>query len=582
MDGLRVPRASVLLAMGTAVALGAGAGVAWADEGKDEGGAATAAEPAPAPAPGPAPEPQPAPAADPSAAPPAAAAPSPAAAEPAAEPAAAPAPAPAPARTKFTDWVDTVITFYVGDDNVLAGVEERSPNVGIATLYPELFFEGLNAEKRAVVSESQLALYGRMPGFIPILDTEAAFVVELEVFRDPESRRVDVKFKDDGSYVQATFWFSREKKGKHLKFVGWPVSADRMRLGYLYDLTWGGDRLWVDNTQPVPGAKLHVDLERFYAYVGAKSLVQPHRDTEEVQSYWGILGGLGPNAKFGPGEKARLSYDLGAGYFTRGTFDHYDFDHLPVRAFGFSHRLQFTWNHAMGASPDLKLFVNDPEQKKLWSNIPKYEGNFGFGVSGELSTVFQSLIDFENTDSLVWQPALAAALTGQVRLAHSMRVGVDVVYRDVSFLLFNVPGLTPYLTFPEGTTQRPQLYGALFWDWYLEKPHLTPGFVIGLMQPASNVAAEAADGTRQVEVIRDADDVVALPVGVDPFTVLSLKGSLKWHLSHMLAAIGEVSFTQDWNQVRYQVGEDGGPAAPVLDEARARALGLNLLLQARF
>jgi hypothetical protein len=64
----------------------------------------------------------------------------------------------------------------------------------------------------------------------------------------------------------------------------------------------------------------------------------------------------------------------------------------------------------------------------------------------------------------------------------------------------------------------------------------------------------------------------------DAFTILSVKGSLKWHLSSILAVIGEVSFTQDYNVTRRGRGDDDR----VLDQAQAQRLGLNLLIQASF
>ena len=73
-----------------------------------------------------------------------------------------------------------------------------------------------------------------------------------------------------------------------------------------------------------------------------------------------------------------------------------------------------------------------------------------------------------------------------------------------------------------------------------------------------------------------------MPQGEGPFTILSVKGSLKWHLSHMMALIGEVSFTQDYNISKVVTDTDTGVGSRVLDNARAQQLGLNFILQARF
>jgi len=488
---------------------------------------------------------------------------------------------PGKSRPPISDFIKTTLTFYIGDDNLLADHEDGSPTLGMANEYPELFFEGLNTEKQKVVSESHLVLYGKMPGFLPFVDTEAAFVAEFELTRDPDDNRLVGRFRDDGSWVAATFWFNRNKKGKNLRLTAWPYSADRFRLGYTYDLTWGGNRIWANNQGPVPGIKVHLDLERFYAFIGSKALVRLRADNNETENYWGVLGGLGPNIEVGGG-KGRLSYDLGGGYFARGTFQQDPFRSQALFAFGLSHRVQFTWNTKMGVSPDLKPLVNDPERRQHASLIPDYSGVFGFGVGVELTTLWQSLIDADDPENTALDDAITGALSAQVRFLKNMRVGFDVVYRDVSFLVFNVPGLTPYLSFAEGTTQKPQIYGALWWDWYLEKAHLTPGVVVGLMQPASFFALDDAEGNQQLEVIREANDYEIMPTGSESFTILSFKASLKWHLSQMLVLVGEVSYTRDSNTTRVTTDADTGVGTRVIDQSRARQLGLNLIIQAKF
>lgn len=532
-----------------------------ADSGTEARGGTPSADPAPQAITEPAPAPTPAPAS--------------------AAPAAAPE-APGKPKPKVSDFVSSTLTFYLGDDNVLAGSADRSPNIGLHDDYPELFFEGLNAEKPAVVTETHLVLYAKAPGFIPFVDTQGAFVAEFELSRDPEDRRLVAAFKDDGSWLGATFWFRREKTGAHLELTAWPYSADRFRLGYTYDLTWGGNRVYVGNEGPVPGVRLDLRTDRFYAFAGAKSLRQLRADNDEVESYWGVLAGAGPNVAFGPEEKGRLSYDFGAGYFSRGTFQFDPFTAVPVQAFGFSHRLMFTWNQRMGASPDLKNMVNDPELRKAINILPQYDGSFGLGVSGELSTLWQTLIDPAQSDALRWEDAVAGIATAQVRFAKSMRVGVDVVYRDLDFIWFNTPSWTPYVAVPDETESRPAVYGAFWWDWYLERPKLMPGFIIGLMQPASLSAEIDGSGDRQVQVTPRADERSTLPPGVEPFTILSMKGSLRWYLSSMLSVVGEVSFTQDWNQTKYVYDAEDEVGRRVLDDRRARALGLNLLMQAKF
>ena len=493
-----------------------------------------------------------------------------------------PGPRPAPGRHTLSDFVKTTLTFYVGDDNLLAGNEDGSPNLGMANEYPELFFEGLNSEKQAVVSETHMVLYGQMPGYLPFVDTEGAFVAEFELSRDPDDNQLIGRFKDDGSYIGVTFYFNRDKTGPSVNLTAWPYSADRFRLGYTYDLTWGGNTIWARNRGPVPGAKVTLDLERFYFFIGAKALVRLRADNNETENYWGVLAGLGPNFEFGPNLK--FNYDAGGGYFTRGTFQQDPFRSVPLQAFGISQRAQLTLRTRMGLSPDLKPLTNRSDE--FWVNsaiAPNYEGVWGFGVGAEFTTLWQTLIDADAPSERVFDNAITFGGFGQVRFAKSMRVGVDVVYRDVSFLVFNVPGLSPYLSFAEETTQKPQVYGALWWDWYIEKAHLTPSVVFGLMQPASFRSAPNEEGSRQLEIIREANDYELMPENeTDAFTILAGKVSLKWHLSSILAITGEVSYTHDFNQSKVVTNDETGVGERVIDDARARQLGLNLIVQASF
>lgn len=488
------------------------------------------------------------------------------------------------ARAKYTDFVRSTITFYVGDDNVLAGPVDGSPGFGQSNEYPELFFDGLNAEKTAVVSETHMTLYGKMPGFLPFVDTEAALVLEFEVAADPDNGQLSSRFRDDGSYVAATFWFSRSKKGKNIKFVAWPYNADRFRLGYLYDLTWGGNRIYFRNEGPAPGFKLNVDLERVFAYVGAKSMNRVQSDTKRTESYWGVLAGLGPNVWFGPGQKMQLRYDVEGGYFERGTFVSHPFQSTPVIAFGISQRVLLAYNNPqMGVSPDQRLITNDAERQRETSMVPlRYYGPFAFGVSAEFSTLWQSLQDSEDLDALVFQNALAGAVQAQVRVFTNLRVGIDAVYRDLSYIRFNTPSRPQFVALSPQQDFTPQVYGALWADYHIKVLRLTPGVVVGLMQPASVQAEIDAAGNRQTTVVLDAVNEVTLPIGQDPFTVLSVKGRLTWALSHILSVVGEVSFNQDWNVSKSVDQEGDAPALRVLDTANAQQLGLNLLVQARF
>ena len=157
-----------------------------------------------------------------------------------------------------------------------------------------------------------------------------------------------------------------------------------------------------------------------------------------------------------------------------------------------------------------------------------------------------------------------------------------MVYRGLNFLVFNTPGLTPYYSLSEALDSQAQLYGAIGVDYFFEKIHLTPGIIFGVMQPAAAWGNDDLAGEFGGKVVvRDANDLEFLPNGYDPFTIISTKGNVRFDISEMMSLMAEVSFTLDYNQSK-TIGEEAGNQVRVLDEDRARQLGLNFLMQAKF
>src|SRR5205814_3076855 len=86
-------------------------------------------------------------------------------------------------------------------------------------------------------------------------------------------------FFDDGSYLRTSFFpFGDTTVPDDLKFEGtfYPFNTVRYRLGYLYDITWGGPEIFPSRNVSAPGMKLQVSYNKFrwlgaYAYFGAKT-----------------------------------------------------------------------------------------------------------------------------------------------------------------------------------------------------------------------------------------------------------------------------------------------------------------------
>ena len=480
-------------------------------------------------------------------------------------------------------FMDTTITGYFGDDNLLAGPEEFSPSPGFSNAYPELFFEGLESEKTVAVTETHLVLYKMMPGFIQGLQTEAAMVLEFEVFRDPDNGQVgpslsqiDTSIRDDGSYLKITGFFDREAMtGPNLAFTLFPFDSQRFLLGFSYDLTWGGERIFPTNYGPVPGFKLNLDLDEVYFFFGAKSQprMQQYYDNQ-IENQYGLLWGGG--LRLGP-----FSFDANGGFFDRGHFDIQQHLENTIQAAGGSAQIGLDFGDEIGQSVDFRLYQNDPDARDNAHEQIEYTEGTHFHVATEFSAIGQTAIDFEESANTTHSWATAGDVNIALRL-NRFRIHGDVVYRSVNFLVFNTPGLIPYYTLSDALDTQPQFYGAVGVDYFFDKAHLTPGVIFGLMQPAAATGGPDLvgefDGT---VVVRDASDLEFLPAGEGPFTIISTKATLRWDLSTMLSVMAEVSYTLDYNQSK-TTGEDAGNQVRVLDEDRAKQLGLNVLVQASF
>ncbi|MCK6526077.1 hypothetical protein L6R50_00435 [Myxococcota bacterium] len=487
------------------------------------------------------------------------------------------------------EFLQTQLTLYFGDDNVLAGAEDGSPDVGLTNAYPELFFDGLNARKNIAVTETNLVAYKKLPGFVKNSFTEAALALNVEFYRDPDDGKPAIRIEDNGSYLRPVWYFSeadmeKGKGGRNFAITAFPFDSDRFRLGYTYDLSWGGKRMFTKNTDPVPGVSLQLDLGPFRAFAGFKTALGLRSDVNMPDTQYGVLAGV--RGQFGGQDPAKVgvAVDAGFGWFDRGRFEDPSFDDTTIYAWGTCAQVSVFRGGDIGTSVDFRLFREDPAQAQSWLYPVKYSKGVHFWFGSEFNLLRQTLIDVDHANSTTWQSAIAADANLKLRV-DKMRVNLDVVYRDAAFLLFNTPSLYPFHSFGEDSKTSSQLYFAVNVDYFVEKAHWTPGVIFGVMLPASYLGPSYEEGgIPSLVIIRGENDLDILPSErQDPFTVLSVKTTHKVELSPMMAIMGEVSWTTDYNRSKIVAGgEDPSGAVRVLDETVANALGLNLLLQARF
>jgi len=452
-----------------------------------------------------------------------------------------------------TNFVDTRISFIFGDDDFLhkAGetiVDSPLPGFGNRNGY-ELFFDNLNSSRTGRENQLHLVLYKKLAGYIPGLVTEGAIVTKY----DFTSSR-DGSLKDDGTYMLIRY--RDPKGGPEFSATMFPVSTDRFRLGYLYDLTWAGSDAFPGAYRSLtPGVKFAVRTEDAYGFMGfktARMLTNPppgSAEGREMETFYAILmgGGYTPKGKDG------FSFEANGGFVQMGQNPNNGVEGEVVQLFGGSARIAYMGGMRMGMSADLRLFRNDPEFINSLNSRPKYTPGFYYLFSVEGNYIMQSLQDPDKYGTTTLQNAYAGAASFKFRKDY-LRGHATVFSRSVSFILMNVPSYVPYQAFSDGLDTSAELFAAAGVDYYFPGKHLTVGITAGLQFPASaQVNLTATTGASEVDlgkrtvVIRDMGQLSILPEGEDPLPIFGTKLTAKWDLSDMMSVTFMVLYQRDPN-----------------------------------
>jgi hypothetical protein len=507
--------------------------------------------------------------------------------------------------TRVGDFMDTRLTWVFGDDDILKQTGQAFPlsplfSIGDRRQY-RLFFDNLNSRFAGRENLTHLALYKKLPGFIEGLDTEASLVMRLDLGAlASNSGNVNRAFYDAGSYIRGFYHTAKHedpKKQEGIGFTLWPVDADRFRLGYLYELSWGGSA--ADINQSIfprlvgssPGARFSYEHPLFNLFLGFKTaqIVQVEETltpgTSEVeqirigQTNYGVLGGGG----FQPAKN--FHFDVGGGFFTQGKFDLPDVEGQSIHTGGAS--VRFAVHHEdqpVGGSVDFALYRNDPNKPQIIFRPEKYfEGKVLWQVALEGNALFQKLKDFDRTGETAIQPALSAALSAQVK-ADYFRASLAGIFRDLPYVLRNQPSFIPFETLPDGAETTPEFFAALSVDYHFKDAHLTPQLGAGLQLPAtftsSSTDLSSAPISRTV-VVREQGNIAILPVNTGSTPIIQARASLKWDMSEILAALVWVQYVRDNNATFVERDPNEGTVA-LRTFVSPDFLGFGTAVQSRF
>jgi hypothetical protein len=507
----------------------------------------------------------------------------------------------APPGTRPGDFMDTRITWTFGDDDFLHPTGELIPlsptwSIGDRPQY-RLFFDSLNSRFSGRENLTHLVMYKKMPGFIPRLTTEAAVVLRFDLAAlAANTGNLNTALYDSGSYLRL-FYNTGDDAREGISATFFPLDTDRFRLGYLYDISWGGTAAAINQSifpsiqGSSPGLKVQYDQKRFYAFAGFKTaqIVQPQvilnpganqsdvTTVDVADTNYGFLGGAGVD----PLDNLRI--DAGTGFFQQGRFNLPDVRGQQVYTYGGSLRALVHHDMPVPQSLDFTLYKNDPMAPMILFAPEKYSPNqIAWSVSLEGDLLEQHLKDFDVVGATKDQTGWATAIQGVLKYGYA-RFSLTGIARDLNYVTRNVPGFIPFQTLPQNANTQPEIFGSLAASYYLPDFHLTPGIAGGVQLP-STFQSEFTEGgvpASRTIVVRSQGDESILPFDQGRLPIFQGRVSMKWDLSQMMSAMAWLQYVRDPNGTLVEVDPTEGTASLRVPQPADR-LGFAVSLQARF
>ena len=467
------------------------------------------------------------------------------------------------------DWIDTRITYTIGDDNFLKDAGEQVPNdspkINIGDRGGYEVFEDINSANTGRENQLHLVLYKKVEGIFPGLITEAAAALELDLEALAMADPLHKVLKDDSSYIRLAYALDELRKGKeYIDIVLFPLNGDRFRAGYLYDMSWGGASMFASGNGVSPAFKIGGNHGFMYWWAGMKMVqgelptkyVKDVNGTEhtvtELETMYSGLAGIG----FQPVDG--LSIDLSGGYVQQAWNQLRDLPAVTVDAAGGSMRVVYGQGVEVGLSSDLKLLRNDREFLEKLSRRATYktDDSVSWQIGAEGALIAQILGDPAKVGATTTQLASAAALWFSLQRNY-LRINLTAYYQSVSFSVLDNGGWPKYLAFSEDQIDQPVLSGAVSLDYHFPSIWLTPGITAGVFMPGalktelySTDAGNNPPGTLIGEytfLFGRSGQPWLLPQGQDRSPEFAAKLTAHWYPSEMLTLIAFFIFQYDPN-----------------------------------
>lgn len=457
------------------------------------------------------------------------------------------------------DWVDTRLVFLIGDDDFMhdAGVTvppSQRLDIGDRPGYSE-FYDQRDDDEAGRETRTHLVLHKAIEGYFSGLTTEAALIIELNHARlltgDPRA------LTDDGTYLR----FRQRFDAGTFSLTALPFDSDAVRMGWLWDVSWGGARTFPSATV-VPALDLGWAGEGYDLGVTVKTarmqFVSADLDARngQIEAFYGLMGRAGIGDPEGG-----LRLEVQGAFFEKGRNPNGPVRGERVDAAGVSARLSYIDGLAFHQANELRMYSGNPAV--AW-NHPGQWGGLRFNAAAELSYLSQILEDPDSTGGTVEDPGLAVATYGAVVFGNS-RIGARFIYRDLGFLLFDAPGVVRFQALPDDVDQTPEMVATLEAAHHFPDQHLTPSLTLGIQMPASTSNITPNSGLypdeiltgRRTAVYRRAsmfDDTglltgVFLPDDSDALPVYGGRLATQLDLAEGFAVVADVVFLWDDNRV---------------------------------
>ena len=501
---------------------------------------------------------------------------------------------------------ETTISFSFADDDILKDPGETRKNSPAAYIGGQAE-NGVDRVGGSVFNKTatRLSLYKRVD--TGNLYPEGGLRLRMSVDGDGE-----YYLHDDSTYLSLNWTPIKDHK---VQLKMYPVDSDRVRLGYHYDISWGGTKVFPTNFTRglVPALVLGAETPFVGGFLGLKTalvrspaediLDNPGGNTNQFveRTYYGFIGG----GHVEPLKGLRLH--VSGGYFGKGTSTRADVLGARLHSGGISTMLSYHAGGEVGKRLDLRMYYEDPENNALAPDVDAYVQDFGFDVAVEYSRLIQTLEDPDRFGSTTNESSNAVALSAGLRVK-KLRVHFDAIYRDLSYIVWNVPGFVPNQALPESADLGHggsfaflpeflggEIFAVVSTDYFIEfskSMGFTPAISVGFLLPATYTptanesvgqgpfSADHAKGI-QTTVVRgsNANDWDTLPPGDEELPVFMAKLDLRYNLSQHFSMVGEVSYANDPNYSQVELDAHGHAKRVFIDP---HIIGLGVVSELAF